>query len=58
MFFDRATEAMWSQISKRVVSLLKVGFFAIISLVTFVLFSNVKISSFHMQRRDVSYPFS
>jgi len=39
MFFDRATEAMWSQISKRVVSLLKVGFFAMISLVTFVLFS-------------------
>ena len=41
MFLDSATWAMWSQISKRVVSLLKVGFLAMISLVTFVLLHHI-----------------
>ena len=45
MFLDRATEAMWSQIWKRVVSLLKVGFLAMISFVTFVLFCFVSFIS-------------
>lgn len=51
---------MWSQISKRVVSLLKVGFFAMISFVTFVLFLVVSISAFFLLEEEgfSAYPFS
>ena len=60
MFLDNATEAMWSQIWKRVVSLLKVGFFAMISLVTFVLFWSCQSSLLRHAEDEVvlAYPFS